>query len=113
MMLNKSGITAYDMLNKSGITAYNIVELNKQLHQGGILHLTSLARKKTLSLLAVEKVHQYPVASPLHSTIRGRTFFKCPMYRLHFSTLTVLQNRRIPWISSSLDLGFTSRLTNS
>ena len=56
------------MMNKSGITAYNIVELNKQLHQGGILHLTSLARKKNLSLLAVEKVHQYPVASPaLHN----------------------------------------------
>ena len=47
VMLNKSDITAYDMLNKSGITAYNIVELNKQLHQGGILHLTSLARKNT------------------------------------------------------------------
>lgn len=31
------------------------------------------------------------------------------MYRLHSSTLTVLQNRRIHRISSSLLLGFTSR----
>ena len=57
---------------------------------------------------SLSDVENFPVASPLLSTIPGRTFFKCRMYHLHFSTLTLLQNWRkfpgldLPWSWVSL-----------
>lgn len=44
---------------------------------------------------------------------RGITFLKCLMYFVHFSTVTVFQNRLIPSISSFFVVGLTSRWMNS
>ena len=56
---------------------------------------------------------QNPVASPSTRMISGITLLRCEMYRWHFSGVTVLQNRRIPFTSSSLVFGFTSLRMNS
>ena len=56
---------------------------------------------------------QYPVASPSSSMMHGNTLRKCLIYLLHLLTFTVFQKFLIPCTSSSLFLGFTSRLINS
>ena len=48
---------------------------------------------------------QCPLGLPYNSTILGITFCKLPMYHLHTSGVSVIQNLSMPALSSSRFLG--------
>ena len=50
-------------------------------------------------------IFQYPLGFPATSMTLGITFFKCPIYFLHTSGVSVTQNCSIPAFDSSRFLG--------
>ena len=74
---------------------------------------TYIGPLQVMEVLCQIWINQNPVASPSTRMISGITLFRCEMYRWHFPEVTVLQNWRIPFTSSSLVFGFTSLRMNS
>ena len=83
---------------------------NKRTYHSVVLEMHTKLRCNQI-LLKLHNIYrgatifQYPLGFPAISMTLGITFFKCPIYFLHTSGVSVTQNCSIPAFNSSRFLG--------